>query len=234
MEISDYKYRTELHAHTSPASACGHIPAKELVHKYKELGYDSLVITNHFADYSVSDKSQKTEFIKKYLTDFYDAKNEGDKIGINVILGAELRFSESANDYLFFGVKEDEFSDIFEYLWNGVENFSKNYKKENQLLIQAHPFRDGMIQDYISYMDGIEVFNMCPGANSRIALAAKLAKKSNGYIIGGSDCHEYGLEGLIAMLTKNEIKTGEELVDTIKSKDYLFEFETSIINPYGV
>ncbi len=46
--LSQYKYRIELHAHTSPASACSEISPKEMVRIYKNLDYDAVTITNHF------------------------------------------------------------------------------------------------------------------------------------------------------------------------------------------
>ena len=41
-------YKTELHAHTKPVSMCSDIDTKQLVKIYKENGYDSIVLTNHF------------------------------------------------------------------------------------------------------------------------------------------------------------------------------------------
>lgn len=45
------EYRYDLHVHTSEVSACGSIPAKEVVRLYHQAGYDGLVITDHYADY---------------------------------------------------------------------------------------------------------------------------------------------------------------------------------------
>ena len=41
-------YKTELHTHTTPVSVCSTIEPKQLVKIYKENGYDSVVVTNHF------------------------------------------------------------------------------------------------------------------------------------------------------------------------------------------
>ena len=40
----------EIHSHTKETSQCAKISAKELVEKYKELGYSGIVITNHYSD----------------------------------------------------------------------------------------------------------------------------------------------------------------------------------------
>ena len=46
--LSQYEYQIEMHAHTSPASGCSQVPPKEMAETYKNLGYDAVVITNHF------------------------------------------------------------------------------------------------------------------------------------------------------------------------------------------
>ena len=45
---SNYKYRIELHAHTSPASGCSQVTPKDMAYTYKSLGYDAVTVTNHF------------------------------------------------------------------------------------------------------------------------------------------------------------------------------------------
>ena len=44
----------EIHSHTKETSQCAKISAKELVEKYKELGYSGIVITNHYSDLTFS------------------------------------------------------------------------------------------------------------------------------------------------------------------------------------
>jgi len=41
-------YRYETHCHTSECSACGAMPAAELIKFYKRAGYSGLCITDHF------------------------------------------------------------------------------------------------------------------------------------------------------------------------------------------
>ena len=231
-----YKYRTELHAHTSPASWCGRIGAKELIKTYASLGFDSIVITNHFAYDCIKDRTDKNErrlFIEKYIKDFHDAYSAGVDLGVTVIVGTELRFSGSHNDYLFFGIDESFFEIAYDYLWRGLEQFSHDMRNDNTLLIQAHPFRDNMVRVDHSLLDGIEVYNMHPVHNSRVALAAKYAKENNLIVTGGSDTHDPDWEGLCALLTKQKPETSFDIVKILKSRDYLLEIGGSMILPYG-
>ena len=49
--VKKYRYRTELHAHTSPASPCSEISPEEMAKTYHEKGYDAVVVANHFIAY---------------------------------------------------------------------------------------------------------------------------------------------------------------------------------------
>ena len=229
MDTGLYKYRTELHAHTSPASRCGHIPPEELIEIYAGKGYDSIVITNHFT-HDMNEVSNKRKCIDLYLDDYHRAVEAGERHGLNVILGSELRFSENWNDYLVYGIDEKFFDDAYEYLNRGIAEFSEFFRSENTVLLQAHPFRDGMELTDMKYLDGIEVFNMHPGQNSRVALAARYASEHDCIATAGSDCHEYGREGIAAILTKEEMKTSEDVAKVLKSRDFLIDIGGFIIS----
>lgn len=90
MNIENYKYKTELHLHTSPASSCSQVPPETAVERYAALGYHSIVVCNHFyPDMRFRDDKQKC--LEAYLADYDLAAETGQKYGINVILGCEIR-----------------------------------------------------------------------------------------------------------------------------------------------
>lgn len=226
-----YSYKIELHAHTRPVSACSEITTSELVHIYKNIGFDAVVLTNHFG---FNEKFTKTEYIKRYMNDFYEAEQEGIKVGVKVYLGAELRFTENYNDYLLFGVNEKILEEIWEYLPFGAVNFRKEYKMPNSAFIQAHPMRDGNNPISSEYLDGVEVFNMLPKHNSRIGLAAHFAKKEKiSLITVGSDFHNLNknYEGLSALRTDRLPDDSFDLAKILKSGNYLAEIGNSLIMP---
>ena len=230
MNINDYKFKTELHAHTKPASACGRVEVIDVIRNYAELGYNSIVITNHLSP-STPHLEDREKCIEFYLNDFDVAAEEGEKYGINVIFGCELRFTENHNDYLLYGIDRDFVPYGYDNLDMGIEEFSKRFRKEDNILIQAHPFRDGMTEINPDFLDGIEVFNIHPGHNSRIAVAVKYAKQNNFIMTGGTDYHHYGHEGLISMKTKTEMKTSYDIAKVLKSRDYIFEMNGTVILP---
>ena len=222
---AEYKYRLELHAHTSPASPCSEILPEELVKTYHELGYDAVVITNHFLKWVFREQT-KEEALDAYLKDFQDARAAAEKFGLNVYLGAEMRFEDYINDYLVYGVDRTILSDCYDYFDKGVEAYRRDIKLDKSVFIQAHPFRNDMTLVSPEILDGIEVFNMHPGHNSRIGLAAKYAKEKGFEIItAGSDYHhkDRGHEGVSALRVKSLPRDGFELAKLLKNGDYLFE-----------
>ena len=48
MNVNDYKYKIELHAHTNPGSGCSSVSPERMVAVHKKSGCDAVVITNHF------------------------------------------------------------------------------------------------------------------------------------------------------------------------------------------
>ena len=211
-------YKTELHSHTKPVSRCSDIETKKLVQIYKENGYDSVVVANHFMTNMQGESTE--DKIKWYLEDYYNGCEEGKTLGINVIFGAEIRFVQNNNDYLVFGIEPEDLFDIYKMLPYGIDRFYREYKNEKNVIIQAHPFRDGMEKVKPESLDGIEVFNMHPNHNSRIGLAAKYAQKHNMIATCGSDFHHYGHECLCGILTKEPLKNSYDVANVLKSGDY--------------
>lgn len=229
-ELKDiYPCRIELHAHSSPASGCSEVPADELVRVFHEAGYDGIAITNHLIsdeEHSVS----KEHAIEKFKKDLYLAYETGDKLGIKVYTGAELRFyKHSDNDYLFYGFSFDELPDIYDYLNTNLETFVKEYKKDSSLLIQAHPFRNGMIRMDPGLLDAIEAFNVHQNHNGRVAVASRYANEVGRIAVIGSDYHHPKFEGISATRTKILPKDEAELISIIKNEEFIMEIGGRII-----
>lgn len=219
-----YPYRIELHAHTSPASSCGRATPVEVIRAYKEVGFDAVTIDNHFL--YETDGTAKKEYIDRYMDDFYRAVACGTNLGVKVYLGAEIRFTENANDYLVFGVDRDLLEEIYDLLPYGLKNFRKVFSMPKSLLVQAHPRRNGMEEVDPTLLDGVEIFNMHPNQNSRNGLTCA-ATKADGFSIvtAGSDFHHpnQGHEGLSALRAKALPEDSFDLARLMKTGDYLLE-----------
>lgn len=220
---SHYKYQIELHAHTFPASGCSQIPPREMVETYKKLGYDAVTITNHFV---YQQNKTKEEYIDAFLNDFEQTQKYGEELGLKIYLGAEIRFTENNNDYLIFGVNKKMLSEIYDLLPLGIENFRKTYSMPQSVFVQAHPKRDGMQEIDSALLDGVEVFNMHPGHNSRVGLASLYAGENNVSIItAGSDFHHPNKkhEGVSALRASFLPCDSFELASILRQGDYLLE-----------
>ena len=211
-------YKTELHTHTAPVSRCSEISPKQLVEIYKENGYDSVVLANHFNVNLKGDTPE--EKIKGYLDDYNQCVEEGKRLGINVILGAEVKLNENRNEYLIFGICPKDLNEIYSKLDLGIDEFYRAVKNEKNIILQAHPFRDNMERVNPKSIDGIEAFNVHPNHNSRNGLAVKYARENNLIVTCGNDFHHVGQECLCATLTKEPVKDSYDLARILKSGEY--------------
>ena len=223
--IKQYKYKTELHTHTYPVSKCADICAADTVRIYAKKGADSVVITNHI---NLSVKSADY-----YLSDYYKAAEAGAKYGVNVILAVEICFSENRNDYLVYGVEENEIDKMIKLVPYGIERFHKEIKNDRNVILQAHPFRKGMVLAPLDSIDGIESFNLHSSHNSKVGMAARYARDNSLLVTCGSDFHHIGHEAVAFVRSKEKMKDSFDIARPIKSKDYLFDMSGNIVFPYA-
>ena len=217
-----FKYDT--HTHTYETSLCGLIPAADLAEMYQELNYSGIVITDHLNDEYISSLDCKEDWnacIDHFLRGYKKALERGNKIGLDVILGAEIQF-ESTNDnhYLLYGIDE-AFLRQNPYLhrldpWEFFRRFGSEV-----LIIHAHPFRDGNETVFCECVHGIEVFNGSPRHESRNEKALALYEsKPEFYPFCGSDAHCNEDLGKAGMLFNGRISGSHAFHEAVKRKEY--------------
>lgn len=137
-----------MHVHTSETSGCGKISGKEIARLYHQAGYQGIMITDHFhKEYfnGLGDRKSDQK-IEQYLLGYHLAKKEGEKEGLDVVLGIEFRNVETDNDFLIVGVTEEflfEHYNIYELpLVEAIKTFHEN----GMLVIQAHPVRFAIME----------------------------------------------------------------------------------------
>lgn len=212
-------YKTETHLHTSDVSECSRITAREMVRVYHDLGYSTVFVSDHLYPLFF-DKLGDIPWVEKtaiFLTGYYKAKVEGERVGVNVLMSAEIEFRESNNHYLVYGIDKkflDSYPDILEM---GIAKFSQIAKKHNLLLIQAHPHRDRNNTPTPEYVDGIEAVNPNPRHENYEEDCFELAFKYGIYTTSGSDAHRMEDVGRGGVITETEIKTAEDYINAVKS-----------------
>ena len=228
--FAEYPYKTELHAHTLPISPCSEFSPEELIELYRKTGVHAIALTNHFTPSHLSKQSPEA-FARDYVLAYRRFKACAEAAGITPLFGIELRFAENSNDYLLFGVDEQDVLDVTKYVPLGLERFVGEYKRETMLLIQAHPKRNGMTDVELSYLDGIESFNMHPGHNSRPAIAARMANEANLIATGGTDFHHPGHEACCLLRSRTLPTDAHTLVELLRGRDYVLDISGSLILP---
>ena len=213
-------YKYELHCHSNPVSACSRFPVKELVKAYIDAGYDGIVLTNHINQQTFMNQrtSRWPDLIEYFLKDYKDAlKYAGDRL--QVLLGAEVHFYENNNDYLIYGDIEDFILKHPTMMHYGIKKFSELAREAGILLIQAHPFRNGMSIVNPKLLDGVEIHNGHPRHHSRNDIASLWQERYHLLYSAGSDAHERG-DISSGILTEVEIKDNITLLEVLKTGNF--------------
>lgn len=210
------KYDT--HVHTSEVSSCGCVPAKEVVQIYKDAGYQGIIITDHYYDnyFASLDDLDWDKKIDCYLKGYHIASDVGKQLGLQVLLGMEIRFTENANDYLVYGIDETFLREYKELYRLSLKEFKDLIGSKDILIFQAHPFRARMISAPPELLDGVEVYNGNPRHDSSNEKAYEYALNHNLLMISGTDFHQRDdiLTGG-GIIVSEKIRTSQEMVDLI-------------------
>ena len=222
------QYKTELHMHTSEVSVCAKLTAPEMAERYIEAGYHTVVVTNHYSP-TTADAMGTNWSTDRYL-EGYRVMKEYAKGRLTVLLGVELRFSSHNNDYLLYGVTEDFLYAHPDLHLMKLKDFYPLAHENGILVIQAHPFRNGMTVCKTDLLDGIEVFNVNTLA-FRNQIALEWAKYFDLIPTTGSDLHSDRTHIGGGLLTDTPIENVEELVRVLKARTATLIRET--VTPTG-
>lgn len=217
-------YKIETHLHTVHVSRCGRLDAASIAEAYREAGYSAIIVTDHYNrttfDYLGVDPAGTGDRIGAYLEGYRRVKEEGEKLGLRVFKGAELRFDESENDYLLYGWRDELLSEPEEIFRMGIAAFSPIARGQGALIVQAHPYRHGCTPAIACYLDGVEVINSNPRHDSRNALAREYAEQFGLLQSSGSDCHRTEDIARGGILAKSVPSDSMEMMRLLRSRNY--------------
>ena len=79
-------FRYETHLHTAEGSGCASASGAEQARRYKALGYDGIIVTDHFfnGNCAVTNFDSWEDRVNKFCKGYENAKEEGDRIGLKV------------------------------------------------------------------------------------------------------------------------------------------------------
>lgn len=214
------QYKTELHVHTMLVSPCADTPLEDVVQRYADAGYTTVVVTDHYTPNIIDNAGETWEQKITHYLSGYRAMKELAQGKFNVLLGCELRFVENFNDYLVYGMDEEFLYTHPELHKMTLKEFSAFAKEHGLLLVQAHPFRSKMTVVNPQLLDGVEAFNGHIGHESKNYLANELANRYGLIKTSGTDFHHPTHKPSGGILTDEPITSVPQLVKILKSGNY--------------
>ena len=218
------QYKYELHCHTSQVSRCAHTSAQEAVRLYAQKGYNGIVITDHYSPmtFPLTRVWRPQTAAELYLRG-YRAALAAAPAGFTVLLGMELRFYCTINDYLIYGMTEEFIRQSGNLLKLNPEKASELAHAQGMLFLQAHPFRAFMTRANPAVLDGTEGYNAKDAGTSANERAVEWAHENGLKILtSGSDFHKAGQNTSGGIVTDTPINTNDELLRVLRTGEYSF------------
>ena len=188
-------FRYETHMHTCQGSACASSTGAEHARAYKALGYQGIIVTDHFfrGNTAVPRDLSWRERVERFFEGYEDARAEGERIGLDVFFGLEQNFH--GDEYLVYGLDKAYMLAHPEMeFWTRRQQLEEVHRAGG-CVIQAHPFRDrGYIERIrlgLPFADGIEVANAGNTPYNDVA-AMRYGREFDQVMIAGSDNHHAG------------------------------------------
>jgi hypothetical protein len=158
------------------------------------MGYTGIIVTDHFfnGNSGLSRKLPWEDWVNEFCRGYEDAREEGEKRGLDVFFGWEETF-DTCDDYLIYGLDKAWLLEHPEARsWSRGEQYAA-VKKAGGCVVQAHPFRE---RDYIARVilstgcvDAVEVANAGNADKANDVLAFRYAQKLNKPMTAGTDIH---------------------------------------------
>ena len=192
-----YKYET--HMHTAEASACATSTGAEMARAHKEAGYTGIFVTDHFfnGNTTVPRELPWQERVERFCLGYEHAKQEGDKIGLQVFFGFEYAYHGA--EFLVYNLDKNWLLHHEDIDLRSPRLALGQMHQGGAIIIQAHPFRE---RDYIDHIqlfprdiDGVEAVNAAHlGAEGRRMneRAFAYARMFDLPVTAGSDSHSVG------------------------------------------
>ncbi len=226
-----YPYFYETHMHTCEGSACGHNTGAEMARAYKEAGYTGIIVTDHFfyGNTAVDRSLPWAEWVEQYCKGYEHAKEEGEKIGLQVFFGWESAYH--GTEFLVYGLDKAWLLAHPEIKDATIEEQYELVHRDGGMVIHAHPYREASyipeIRLFPAYVDGVEGINAShkfrekqktDGRALYDVLAQEYAAKYNLPMTGGSDTHTTELLGGGTAFAR-KLEDVADFIRAVKSKE---------------
>lgn len=221
--MSEKVFKYETHLHTSEASACASASGAEQARRYKKLGYDGIIVTDHFfnGNTAVQNFSSWEERVERFCKGYENAKAEGEKIGLKVFFGFE--YSYFGADLLTYGVDKDWLLENDNVCDISFYQFCERVHNAGGFIVHAHPFREAdwyinEIKLLPRWVDAVEVHNSGNSMQAFNDRALWYAKQFGLPQTAGSDNHHLWAQNLSGVMTSQPLDSIEDYIEAVKSK----------------
>ncbi|MGN1098999.1 MAG: PHP domain-containing protein [Christensenellales bacterium] len=218
--------KIETHLHLAPNSDCAIEQPRETARLCRNAGYDGVIVTNHIMRY-IFERWQKQGLnpMEFYLKSYHDLKKYGERLGLQVWLGAEVnldRYNRAdingpVYEFLLYGIDEDFLLANPEIYMLSQEELFSLCASRGVLMVQAHPFRDTSRLADTNLLHGLEVCNANPRHDSHNDEAVRVAEKCGLIATAGSDFHQRGDEGRAYMCVPDDVTDIYGFVNALKN-----------------
>ena len=198
----------------------------DLVDGLLAAGYQGCVITNHFyyGNTGVSRLLPWRSFVRAYAKDYEEICACAAPHDLDILFGLEEGVG-LGREILCYGFSPALIAAHPELRVCGAAQWHALAQAHGGLILQAHPFRD---RDYIEapgvlpldQIDGIEVLNGGNTLRNDLDAAAFAAAHPELITISGADAHTTDAVGFAGIATDRRIKTNEDLVEVLRSRQY--------------
>lgn len=216
-----YKYET--HVHTSETSACASANGAAQAMFYKSKGYTGIVVTDHFfnGNTSVPHELPWEEKVNRFCLGYEKAKEQGDKIGLDVFFGWE--YSYHGADLLTYGLDKQWLLKHPIVMDMDVNSYCDFVREQGGIIVHAHPFREAdyiaMIRLFPRKCDACEIINSCR-SDFENNMAKHYAESYGLRPFAGSDNHSAAQEKLNGVDFDEIITSEQHFAQLIKEDKY--------------
>jgi len=218
-----HMYYTETHLHTAETSPCGKLPAAEEMQIYHEAGYSTVFVTDHYSEIGFRMNGAQTLADRPaiLLRGYRAAREAGEKLGMTVLLGAEIQLLCSPNHYLLYGADEAFFETAPDLLLFTPEQLYDFVNEHGFFLTQAHPFR-GKCTPTPHAVHAMEAYNSTPSyfVETDEARVSELNRAYHLPLTGGSDCHRLEDACRTGIITKIPIRTASDFREVLRTGEF--------------
>lgn len=237
MNDQKYPYLYETHCHTCWGSGCGVSTPQEMAGAYYNAGYAGMVFTDHFllGNSAVPRDWPWREKMERYYSVYLAAREWAEGKDFDVLFGIEHNYGHG-KEVLTYGIDLQFLLQNPDIHLLPLSEYSRLVHEAGGFISMAHPFRD---RDYIDmsvgpqpeYLDALEVYNYHnhPEENEQ---AVKLARETGLPGTSGGDVHIHTDSGITraGIALPRRARTGKELVDILRTKDYRIIYDGKLID----